>query len=437
MKGKASTLSLRDISRTFLTFSVMVIVTAVMAGAFGVLGGNAFLIKIHPYIFFTGFGNAAILLLNRYLTAAIFPELSIDPDRQRRYLFAVFAALVLVTASLLFDQPLLKAAAGLLMMAVVVQPLAEILTTLPLSKIWGNVSGRYYIFDVVFLLNANLGLFTLGLKEAFPSNGVIPFFVTQSSYFLGSSFPLSISVMGFLYTYAWRRSPGKDLARKLFSIWFDIFVGGVLFFLVVILIGRYLEMMLVSHLLLFGVVALLVTFGFFLNGYFRNNFAHPALAFLLGGLAFLLATSAFGILNIYYGKGILFGTYPPIRQDKMWVYHSHTHAALLGWIVLSFTGMIYIVIPAIQKAGSLVLLQAGDPLEQLLDRSTMSKAFVQLTVMLLSSGVIILSMYTGEEVTLGIAGVVYGASMYQLRRNLLRDSAIGMKGYVSSNGEAM
>ncbi len=436
MNGRAPALSLRDISRTFLTFSVMVVVTAVLAGAFGVLTANGFLRKIHPYIFFTGFGNSAILILNRYLTAAIFPELRIDPVRQRTYLYAVCTALLMVAGSMLADQPLLKAGAGVLMLLVVSQPLLEIIRTLPLRTIWGNVSGRYYIFDVIFLLNANLGLFALGLKEAYPTNGIIPFFVTQSSYFLGSSFPLSISAMGFLYTYAWRRSPKIELARKLFSIWFDIFVGGVLFFLVVILIGHYLEMMLISHLLMFGVFALLVTFGVFLNSYFRKHFAHPALAFLLGGLAFLLATSAFGIMNIYYGKGILFGTYPPIRQDKMWIYHTHTHAALLGWITLSFTGMIYIVIPAIQKAGSLELLQTGDPLEQLLDRSTMSKAFVQLTLMLLSAGVVILSFYSGDGITLGIAGVIYGAAVSLLRRNLMRDPAIDMKGRGPASDES-
>ncbi|HWR01868.1 MAG TPA: hypothetical protein VN371_08360 [Chlorobaculum sp.] len=424
IKAETGDFNLRDISRLFLSFTVLVIVTAVMAGALGVLNRNAFLTRIHPYIFFTGFGNTAILLLNRYLTSSIFPELRIDPSRQRLYIIAVVVALILVAGSLLFDQPLLKAAAGLLLMLVVAQPLTEILTTLPLSKIWDNVSGRYYIFDVIFLLNANLGLCTLGLKEAFPSNGIIPYFVTQSAYFLGSSFPLSISVMGFLYTYAWRRTSRVELARKLFSIWFNIFVGGVLLFLVLILLGSYVGMMLISHVLIVGVIILLSTFVFFLNNYFRSNFAHPALAFLLGGLAFLLATSSFGILNIYFGKGILFGSYPPVRADKMWIYHTHTHAALLGWITLSFIGMIYIVIPAIQKYGSLELLQSGDPLEQILDRSTMAKAFVQLTIMLLSTLTIMLSLYAEDRLVLGVSGIVYAAAVYYLRRNLLRDPAI-------------
>lgn len=416
-----SELSLRGITRTFLAVSVIVISVAAITGGTGVLTENAFLLKVHPYIFFVGFGNLAILLFNRYLTAAIYPELHIDPARQRMFIGLVLLALVMVILAVAFELPLLKAAAGLMLMGVVVLPLYEILTTLSVSKIWKEVSVRYYIFDVVFLLNANLGLFTLGLKEAFPDFGIIPFFVTQSTYFLGSSFPLSISVMGFLYTYAWRRSPKKELARQLFSLWFYLFVGGVLYFLIVILLGDYLGMMLISHILTFGVMALLYTFGVFLRNYFRNNFAHPALAFLLGGLAFLFATSAFGILNIYYAKGILFGSYPPIRGDKMWIYHSHTHSALLGWITLSFTGMIYIVLPAIQKLGSLELLHSGDPLDQLLDEHTMNRAFVQLALMLVSGTVIIVSFFTGSDLALGFGGVVYAFAALYLLRNLFHD----------------
>jgi len=421
MTPPPSGLSLRGISRTFLSVSVIVITVAALCGAFGVFSDSAFLLKVHPYIFFTGFGNLAILLFNRYLTAAIYPELHIDPARQRQFVFAVLVALLLVVAAVAADLPSLKAAAGLLLMGIVVIPLYEIITTLSISKIWKEVSVRYYIFDVVFLLNANLGLFTLGLKEAFPDNGIIPTFVTQSSYFLGSSFPLSISVMGFLYTYAWRRSSKKELAKKLFSLWFYLFVGGVLYFLIVILMGDYLGMMLISHILTFGVMALLYTFGVFLRNWFRNNFAHPALAFMLGGLAFLLATSAFGILNIYYAKGILFGSYPPIRGDKMWIYHSHTHSALLGWIALSFIGMIYIVLPAIQRENSLELLHSGDPLEQLLDNGTMRRAFVQLTVMLVSGVVTIVSFFTGDSLALGLGGLFYASGALYLIRNLFHD----------------
>lgn len=409
---------LERVVKRFFTVSVAVIAVAAFLGAAGAFTGNPFLYRIHPYIFFIGFGNLAILLFNRYLTATIYPELVVDPAKQMRYIISVLLALVAITVAVFMEWPLLKAATGLFLMILVSGPLREIFTTLSVGKIWKEVSVRYYIFDVLFLLNANLGLFTLGLKEAFPESGLIPFFVTQSSYFLGSSFPLSISVMGFLYTYAWRDSSKRELIKTLFSLWFYIFVGGVLIFLIVILIGHYFGMMLVSHILLFGVMALLGGFALYLYNFFKASFHHPALAFLLSGLALLFATSAFGIMNIYYIKGIPFGYHPPIRIDKMWIYHSHTHAALLGWITFSFIGMIYIVIPSILRTGSLEKLRSEQALSALLDTRTMKKAFRQLSLMLLSSTGVLLGFFLDNDILLGSAGVVFGCCVAYLLKNL-------------------
>jgi len=412
---------LSTIARLFLSVSVIVVTVAAFIGAAGAWTGNHFLLKLHPYLFFIGFGNSAILLLNRYLTSAIYPELAVDPQKQLRYLFAVLSSLGLITLALFMDWPLLKAFTGLLLLIVVSGPLREIFTTLSVAKIWKEVSVRYYIFDVLFLLVANLGLFTLGLKEGFPDSGIIPFFVTQSSYFLGSSFPLSISVMGFLYTYAWSRSSKKELIKRLFSIWFYVFVGGVLFFLIVILAESYLAMMLISHLLLLGVMALLGSFALYLHNFFKKNFPHPALAFLLSGLSLLFATSAFGIMNIFFMKGIHFGTKPPIPLDRMWIYHSHTHAALLGWITFSFTGILYIVLPAIVRRNSLETLRSELALSSLLSQLTMQRAFKQLTVMMLSAIAVLLAFFLENNILLGAAGCVYGMSVYYLRINLDRE----------------
>jgi cbb3-type cytochrome oxidase subunit 1 len=200
----------------------------------------------------------------------------------------------------------------------------------------------------------------------------------------------------------------------------------VLIFLVVILAGQYLGMMLISHTLLFGVIAILVSFAFYINNFFRQNFPHPALAFLLSGLALLLATSAYGILNIYFMKGISFGSYPPIRADKMWIYHSHTHAALLGWITLSFSGMIYIVIPSILSRNSLEALQSGDALGPMLEERTMKRAFIQLTVMLLSATGILLSLFFSNLQVMGACGLVFCGAIYFLRSNLLGDRSAGI-----------
>ncbi|MBN1279169.1 MAG: hypothetical protein JW989_05255 [Chlorobiaceae bacterium] len=409
---------LNVVVRRFFAVSVTIISTAAILGALGAFTGNHLLHRLHPYIFFIGFGNLAILLLNRYLTAAIYPELVVNPQKQMRYIVSVLGAVASITVAVLFELPLLKAATGLFLMMLVAGPLIEIFTTLSIKNIWKEVSVRYYIFDVLFLMNANLGLFTLGLKEAFPDTGIIPFFVTQSAYFLGSSFPLSISVMGFLYTYAWRRSSKRELMKTLFSLWFYIFVGGVLIFLIVILIGHYFGMMLISHILLFGVMAMLGGFSLYLYNFFKTNFRHPALAFLLTGLALLFATSAFGIMNIYYIKGIPFGSHPPIRIDKMWIYHSHTHAALLGWITFSFIGMIYIVVPAIVRSVSLEKLRSESALTALLTPETMKKAFRQLTVLLLSATAVMLAFFLDNDILLGSSGIVFGLGVAYLLKNL-------------------
>ena len=56
---------LSTVARLFLYISVSVITLASFLGAAGVIMGNYFLLKLHPYIFFIGFGNLAILILNR------------------------------------------------------------------------------------------------------------------------------------------------------------------------------------------------------------------------------------------------------------------------------------------------------------------------------------------------------------------------------------
>lgn len=413
VNNKDNAIELSSMARLYLSVSVIIIALAVFLGAAGAWTKSDFLVTLHPYVFFVGFGNLAILILNRYLTSAIYPQLSIDTERQMRYFYGVLLSVLLVAVAIAIHWPLLKAFVGLFLLFLVLSPIKEIFSTLSLGKIWKEVSVRYYIFDVLFLLNANLGLFTLGFKEAFPDFGLIPDFITQSTYFLGSSFPLSISVMGFLYAFVWKRSSKKELARQLFSLWFYIFVAGVLVFLLSILMGNYLGMMLVSHLLTVGVIALLLGFMHYLKGFYQKRFKHPAFAFLLSGLAMLLATSAYGIMNIYYIKP--FGSYPPIQEEMMWIYHSHTHAALLGWITFSFLGMAYIVVPSIVKSNSLELLGSENALSQLLDKKTSTMLFHQLTVALVAATSVLLAFYLESNALLAFSGVILGVTVYYSR----------------------
>lgn len=404
------------IARIYLSVSVFIITLAAFLGAAGAWTGSAFFNTVHPYIFFVGFGNLAILILNRYLTSAIYPVLAVDPEKQMRYIYGVLLSVSCIIVAIYMEWPVLKAFVGLFLTVIVAFAVWEIFSTVSVGKMWSEVAVRYYIFDVLFLLNANLGLFALGLKESFPGLGIIPFFVTQSVYFLGSSFPLSISVMGFLYTYVWRRSSKRELITQLFSIWFYVFVGGVLVFLVAILMGNYLGMMLISHTLMLGVMAILAGFARYLYRFFYRYFKHPALAFLLSGLALLLAASAYGIMNIYFFER--FGSVPPIPKDRMWIYHSHTHAALLGWITFSFTGMVYIVVPAIVRANSFELLRTEDTLSQLLDEKTFTRAFRQLVIALVSAAAVLLAFYLESNALLALSGMVFGITMYYSKVNL-------------------
>ena len=123
-------------------------------------------------------------------------------------------------------------------------------------------------------------------------------------------------------------------------------------------------------------------------------------------------------MNVYFIKGIPFGSYPPIRLDKMWLYHSHTHAALLGWITFSFIGMIYIVIPAIFRSNSLQFLQGSGELSEMLQKKTMKKAFRQLTIMLLSATAILLAFFLENQILLGLSGLLFGCSVFFVIINL-------------------
>ena len=98
MKAHSHDGKLSAVARLFLSVSVTVITIASFLAAGGVTAGSYFLLKLHPYIFFIGFGNLAILILNRYLTATIYPELKVDPLKQQRYIYTVILALVMITS---------------------------------------------------------------------------------------------------------------------------------------------------------------------------------------------------------------------------------------------------------------------------------------------------------------------------------------------------
>ncbi|MGB7512130.1 MAG: hypothetical protein WBP54_12695, partial [Pelodictyon phaeoclathratiforme] len=105
----------------------------------------------------------------------------------------------------------------------------------------------------------------------------------------------------------------------------------------------------------------------------------------------------------------------------MWIYHSHTHAALLGWITFSFIGMIYIVIPSIIRSNSLETLRSERALSALLSEPVMKRAFTQLTLLLLSATAILLAFFLENNLLLGVAGTLYGCTVSYLSINLRQE----------------
>lgn len=405
----------KKLFKIYLILSIYIISTAITLGALGAYLNNKILLSLHPYIFFIGFGNLSILILNRYLTNSIYPQLKINPKTKVLYIINIIIALILITFAITFKIPSLKIIVGLMLMLSSSHAIYEIFKSLSISEIWKDISARYYIFDVIFLLNAALGLFVLGLKEQFPNLSLIPFFITESSYFLGSSFPLSISTMGFIYSYSIQDNK-KGMIRKFFDYWFYIFVGGVLLFLVLILMDLYLGMMFSSNLLIVGVLIIFLIILKFLIKFYKTKFKHPTFLFLLSGVSLLLLTGIFGVMNIYYLQDREYGS--RLADINMWIYKSHTHAALLGWITLSFIGMIYAVYPTIQKYNSTKELQEG--FKKILTDKQLKLAFIQLFIGVTAIIAIEIGFYYDNTLVLLISGLTMSSTVSFTVINLVK-----------------
>ena len=396
--------------------SIYIITISITLGALGSFWDNKILLKLHPYIFFIGFGNLSILILNRYLLSSIYPELQVSDKNNIFYIKSIILSISLVTIAIVFDIPIIKTLIAMILMFIILHSLYKIKKFLSFRDIWKNISARYYIFDIIFLLNAALGLFVLGIKETFPNFSLIPFFITESSYFLGSSFPLSISIMGFLYSYITISNSKSKLVRNFFNLWFYVFITGVLIFLVLILAELYWGMIIVSNLLILGVFIIFIVFIKYLLNFYKNNFKNPSLAFLLSGLILLLVTGVFGVMNINNLVGREFGT--RLAPPDMWGYHSHTHAALLGWISLSFTGIMYSVYNVL-KEKSQKEIKYSDYFNKALNEKQRKSSFIQLIFAVIFIFAILVGFYLDNRYLLLIFGLLLASSLNFSLYNLL------------------
>ena len=76
----------KQLFKVYTMLSIYIIATSVTLGALGSYLDNRTLLILHPYIFFIGFGNLSILILNRFLTNSIYPQLKINPKTKILYI---------------------------------------------------------------------------------------------------------------------------------------------------------------------------------------------------------------------------------------------------------------------------------------------------------------------------------------------------------------
>jgi len=402
--------------KLYTIVSIYIITISITLGSLGSFFDNKELLKLHPYIFFIGFGNLSILILNRYLLSSIYPNLEVCDKNNIFYIKSIILSISLISIAIIFDIPIIKTFIAIILMFIILHSLYKIKKSLSFRDLWKNISARYYIFDIIFLLNAALGLFVLGIKETFPNLSLIPFFITESSYFLGSSFPLSISIMGFLYSYVTISNNKSKLIKSFFNLWFYVFITGVLVFLILILAELYWGMIIASSLLIFGVFIIFVVFMKYLFHFYKNNFKNPSLAFLLSGLILLLVTGVFGVIIINNLSGREFGT--RLSPPQMWGYHSHTHAALLGWISLSFTGIIYSVYNVL-KEKSQKEIKYSDYFNKALTDKQRKSSFIQLIFAVGFIFGILVGFYLDNRYLLLVFGILLASSLNFTLYNLL------------------
>ncbi len=405
--------------KIFLIVAIFIIAISMLFGGIGSVFEIEYFQKTHPYIFFIGFGNLSILILNKYLTSFINEKLKISPKLQLIYIITVLTAVFFILFSHPF--PVFKIISGSILFILITYHLFYIFKTISIKEILKSISLKYYIADAVFLLNAAMGLFALGIKETFDNPWFIPFFVNKSAYFLGSSFPLSISTMGFLYTYVISKTKKADLVKLFFNLWFYTFVFGVLIFYFVILINNYLGMMLMSNSLIFGVIIILTLFIKSFYNFYKNNIFNTGLIYLLIGIVLLISAGVFGVLNIYYLQPWIASGNPltakfPLPELKMFNYHLHTHNALMGWISFSFLGMIHLVSP-------IILNKDIDKRDEILNYKTnlnTKKSFIQIIILLISTVVIFFTFYFENKVITSIATLILVISYVFILKTCLK-----------------
>jgi hypothetical protein len=247
---------------------------------------------------------------------------------------------------------------------------------------------------MLFLLVAAVGLFALGWKQTWPDFSLIPDFLRPATVFLGASFPLTLTFTGYLYRYARANGGLSQIEQRIFDGWYYLLVGGVLFFLVVILLDLRDLMLSIAVVLALGV--------FVVNALFAPRLARNprsvGMLYAFVGLMGLLAASSAGIALILSGT-------PTIPAGENPILLSHVHFAQLIWVCISYWGALYTLWPMLLR------LDRGRvdwlPLDRAYPDRARWVAYLQLGLALV--GVILLarSHFSESIMLMRVSGVLY------------------------------
>jgi hypothetical protein len=402
MSGTGSLASVTDRAcshaRTFYRYVVIstaALFLAVLSGAAIGLWERATLLP--PYIYFFSFAAFSVMLFQSVLTRRPDQLPALDVRDQRGMLGAALAVSGLSVVSELALLPWLKIFAGLLLGGAVIYHGRCVWAGLRPRQIWQHIAYRYFITDMLFLLVAAIGLFALGCKETWPSFPLIPGFLRPATVFLGASFPLTLTFTGYLYRYARAGGGLSPAEERLFDGWYYVLVGGVLVFLVVILMNLRALMISMAILLALGV--------FTLNGLFASRLVRKSqslgMLYAFVGMSALLATSSAGIALILSGT-------PTIPAGGNPILLSHVHLAVLGWVCISYWGALYTLWPM------MVRLDRGEtdwlPLDHVYPPGARRLAYLQLALAIVGIGLLLRSHFTGDVLLRRAAGLIYAAA---------------------------
>ena len=318
--------------RAFALVSTLCLFLSALAGAFLWISTRARLLP--SYIFFFSFAASSVMLFQTILTRSHerLPELDLH-EPMRTMIAAVIVSLLSVISELT-AAGWLKIPAGIILGVTVLYHGYSIWRGFTLREIWKHVALRFFITDMFFLLVAAVGLSALGWKETWPETVFIPDFLRPSTVFLGASFPLTLTFTGHRGVYAQEHNGLSSLEERIFDWWYYILVGGVLSFLAVILLD--LRAIMQTMALILATCVLIVT-ALFAGRLARNLRSIGLLYAFIGSTGLLAASTA--------GNCLIASRTPTFPAGENPLLLSHVHMAQLGWVCISFWGILYVLWP--------------------------------------------------------------------------------------------